>query len=323
MVCLQSRFKIVHDVLYGQPPDVSTWQKCEHDSDRRATPPAEGAIMASKELHERGEPLAVSATVAHLPTRRGASTDAAEHPPFLTDGALPSRQVLADSVYDVVKQQIMDLKLAPSTRLNIDQLARELEVSNTPLREALARLEAEGLVVRRSLRGFTVSPVPDLRDVDELFELRLMLEPGAARLASKRVGPGDLALLRSSVERMVELAGDDSETGHYRRHRSLVSADAYFHDFIAEASGNKLLRRTVSGLHAHTTHYRAYFKVGYAPEGGDTADEHAAIVDALAQRNASQAAQAMRDHIRHSHDRLRRVYRLNAEKEARTTGSNG
>jgi DNA-binding GntR family transcriptional regulator len=226
--------------------------------------------------------------------------------------ALPGRQVLADSVYDVVKQQIMDMKLSPSKRLVIDQLARELGVSNTPLREALTRLELEGLVTRRSLQGFTVTPVPNLRDVDELFELRLMLEPGAARAASKNVSPGDLALLRTSVEQMVELAGDDHDTGHYRRHRSLVSADANFHDFIAEKSGNKLLRRAVSGLHAHVMIYRLYFKLGYAPEGGETADEHAAILEAFARHNSEQAARAMREHLHRSKERLRAICRLNA-----------
>ena len=150
-------------------------------------------------------------------------------------------------------------------------------------------------------------------DVDELFELRLMLEPGAARSASTRVGADELALLRASVERLAELAGDEGETGHYRRHRSLVLADEYFHDVIAESSGSKLLRRAVSGLHAHTTLYRVYFQVGYAPEGADTAEEHAAIVDALAQRSPSGAARAMRDHIRRSHDRLRHIFRLHAE----------
>ncbi len=271
--------------------------------------------MASEHRQQRAGSFPV--TTARDPSRempfpRGAADrDAAE--PVFPVAALPVRQVLADSVYDVVKQQIMDLKLTPSTRLNIDQLARELEVSNTPLREALARLEAEGLVSRRSLQGFTVVPVPDMRDVDELFELRLMLEPGAARAASTRVGPAELALLRASVERLAELVGDEGEAGHYRRHRSLVVADAYFHDLIAETSGSRLLRRAVSGLHAHSTLYRVYFKVGYAPEGGDTAEEHAAIVEALAAHSPGKAARAMREHIQRSHGRLRRVFRLHAE----------
>ncbi len=249
-----------------------------------------------------------------LEPRAGDGLRSAEPDGPSAEGALPGRQVLADSVYDVVKQQIMDLKLTPSKRLVIDQLARELRVSNTPLREALTRLELEGLVTRRSLQGFTVAPVPDMRDVDELFDLRLMLEPGAARAASRNLSPEDVARLRSSVERMVELAGDDRDTGHYRRHRSLVSADAYFHDYVAEASGNRLLRRAVSGLHAHVTIYRLYFKVGHAPEGGDTAEEHAAIVEAFGQRDPDQAARAMREHLRHSQERLRRIYRLSLAK---------
>jgi DNA-binding GntR family transcriptional regulator len=222
--------------------------------------------------------------------------------------SLPARQVLADSVYEVVKQQIMDLKLAPSTRLNIDQLARELAVSNTPLREALVRLESEGLVTRRSLQGFSVAPLPDLRDMTQLFELRMMLEPKAVWAATKRLQPEDLRLLRSSVERMVKVA-DDSAGGHYRRHQALVAADTFFHDFIAEASGSQLLRRVVSGLHAHVTLYRVYFKVGATPEGGDSADEHAAILDALDAGNPQQAARAMRTHLERSLARHRRLYR--------------
>jgi DNA-binding GntR family transcriptional regulator len=224
------------------------------------------------------------------------------------DPTLPARQVLADSVYEVVKQQIMDLKLAPSTRLNIDQLARELAVSNTPLWEALVRLESEGLVTRRSLQGFSVAPFPDLRDVNQLFELRLMLEPMGVCAATKRLQPEDLQLLRSSVERMVKVA-DNSASGHYRRHQALVAADAFFHDFIAEASGSQLLRRAVSGLHAHVTLYRVYFKVGATPEGGDSADEHAAILDALTAGNPQRAARAMRTHLERSHARHRHLYR--------------
>lgn len=303
---------IMHDALYGVPAKVSRWQRPAERSRKRRESMAIG--------YTRGRTGTLPAAAGlHSPARRwvpGGTTVESDLGPLPAVAALPGRQVLTDSVYDVVKQQIMDLKLAPSTRLNIDQLARELEVSNTPLREALARLEAEGLVSRRSLQGFTVAAVADRHDVDELFELRLMLEPEAARSASTRVGLDELALLRASVERLAELAADEGETGHYRRHRSLVLADEYFHDVIAECSGSKLLRRAVSGLHAHTTLYRVYFQVGYAPEGADTAEEHAAIVDALAERSPSGAARAMRNHIRRSHDRLRHIVRLHAEGRA-------
>jgi len=243
----------------------------------------------------------------------------AEHSGNPGGTALPARQVLADSVYEVVKQQIMDLKLAPSARLNIDQLARELAVSNTPLREALVRLESEGLVTRRSLRGFSVAPLPDLEEVNQFFELRLMLEPKAVWAATKRLQPEGLQLLRSSVEHMVKVA-DDSAAGHYRRHQALVAADAFFHDFIAEASGSHLLRRAVSGLHAHVTLYRLYFKVGATPEGGESADEHAAILDALAAGNPQQAARAMRAHLERSRARHRQLFRQSVSGNAKERG---
>jgi len=261
--------------------------------------------MVEGEYGQR-ERRAVRAGVSRLAERSAAREP--EHSGNPGSSILPARQVLADSVYEVVKQQIMDLKLAPSTRLNIDQLARELAVSNTPLREALVRLESEGLVTRRSLQGFSVAPLPDLRDVNQLFELRLMLEPKAVWAATKQVQPSDMQLLRSSIQRMVKVA-DGSASGYYRRHQALVAADAFFHDFLAEASGSQLLRRAVSALHAHVTLYRVYFKVGATPEGGDSAHEHAAILDAVAARNPQQAARAMRAHLERSHARHQRLYR--------------
>jgi DNA-binding FadR family transcriptional regulator len=96
--------------------------------------------------------------------------------------------------------------------------------------------------------------------VNQLFELRLMLEPKVVWAATKRLRPEDLPLLSSSVDRMVKVA-DVSAGGYYRRYQALVAADAFFHDFIAAASGSQLLRRAVSGLHAHLTLYRVYFKV--------------------------------------------------------------
>src|SRR3954467_4992197 len=70
---------------------------------------------------------------------------------------LPQRQVLSDDVYETVKGLIMDSVVEPGTRLNIDALTRELGISQTPIRESLARLEADGLVIKEPLRGYRVS----------------------------------------------------------------------------------------------------------------------------------------------------------------------
>ena len=88
--------------------------------------------------------------------------------------------MLTASVYEAIKEQIMDLELAPGTRVNMDQLARDLEVSTTPVRESLARLESEGLVTRRSLQGYLVTAQPGRIDLHELFTMRMLIEPEAA-----------------------------------------------------------------------------------------------------------------------------------------------
>jgi hypothetical protein len=91
---------------------------------------------------------------------------------------------LSDRVYEVLKGQLMDRVLAPGEKINIDLLCRELEVSQTPIREALARLESDGLVTKRALAGYTVAPLLDAEGYDDLFEMRFILEPVAAARAA-------------------------------------------------------------------------------------------------------------------------------------------
>src|SRR5207302_468801 len=81
--------------------------------------------------------------------------------------ALPQRQMLSDGVYEAIKRLLMEHTLPPASRVNIDQLARQLNVSPTPVREALARLEADALVVKEPLRGYTAAPLLDLRALEE------------------------------------------------------------------------------------------------------------------------------------------------------------
>lgn len=224
---------------------------------------------------------------------------------------LPARQLLAESVYEAVKRQIMDLELAPGARINMDQLARTLEVSNTPLREALTRLESEGLVTRRSLQGYSVVPLPARSDLEELFALRLLLESEATRTATEARHPRTLDKLRATIDDMQQLRTPSAPARageQYIRYRVLVGADAIFHDLIAEASGSKLLRHTLSGLHCHIPLYRVYFNVGAAPEGRETADEHQAIIDAIADGHPRPAVAAMREHVERSRQRVVHAY---------------
>lgn len=247
----------------------------------------ESPIASDSRVPTDGPDADDQVTVMHTPSR-----------------AKPSRQVLTESVYAVVKEQIMDLQLAPGARINMDQLARDLEVSNTPLREVLTRLESEGLVTRRSLQGYSVVPLPDRCNLDELFGLRVILEPEAARLAATRLTPAHALLLKSTIDQMLEVRESQIPGEQYRRYRLLIDSDALFHDTVAQASDNKLMQRTIVGLHAHVLQYRLYFRIGRAPEESPTIEEHRAVMDALLAHDAHRAAIAMRTHLEQSHKRI-------------------
>ena len=106
-----------------------------------------------------------------------AANDVADRPIVRPSG-------LAEEVYRRIRADIMSLKLPPDTRVSVDSLARELGVSQTPIREALSMLEANGLVSKRHLAGYATSPRMDRAQLDELFEFRLLIEPHAARKAA-------------------------------------------------------------------------------------------------------------------------------------------
>src|ERR1700742_5044635 len=84
---------------------------------------------------------------------------------------------LANEVYENIYAQLMALRIAPGARITVDNLVRELNVSQTPIREALGRLEGEGLVVKTHLVGYSAAPQITKRQFDELYSLRLLLEP--------------------------------------------------------------------------------------------------------------------------------------------------
>jgi DNA-binding GntR family transcriptional regulator len=215
---------------------------------------------------------------------------------------LPARRALADDVYDAVQGLLMDQVIAPGARVSIDGIARRLNVSQTPVREALARLESEGLVVKQPLKGYTSAPLLDADGVRQLFEMRRLLEPEATRLAAERIGPDAVAELEALVADM-HRSGEVTDTGddRYRDYKDFMHSDAEFHRRIAEQSGNRLLVDAIVRLRAHQQNYRVYFRHGIAAE---TADEHEAILAALRRGDADAGDRAMRDHISRAYTRI-------------------
>src|SRR4051794_28057574 len=146
------------------------------------------------------------------------------------------REVLADGVYEAIKTLIMDRGIEPGAKINMESVSRDLDVSPTPVREALARLESDGLVTKKPLVGYTAAPLLDARGLDELFELRLMLEPVAARWAAGGITAPRVAELSRMLTDVREFSGTASGDD-YRGYREVALHDGQFHDAIAEASG--------------------------------------------------------------------------------------
>ncbi|MBV1851609.1 GntR family transcriptional regulator [Catellatospora tritici] len=202
------------------------------------------------------------------------------------------RSTLGDDVYETMTALIMEHTLAPGDRINIDALARQLEVSATPVREALARLESDGLVRKRALAGYTVSPLLTRQEFMDMFDMRILLESAAARWAAQRA-TGD-ARDRIVHDAAPEAAPAAPDSDAWRAHAAFTKLDAAFHDLIAQAAGNTLLRDGIVRLHAHLHIHRLFFPYAQA---GTTADEHRRIAATIAAGDPDAAEAAMRDHL--------------------------
>ncbi len=210
------------------------------------------------------------------------------------------RLTLTEDVYEAVKSLIMDHRIAPGERVTIDALARQLAVSPTPVREALARLEADGLVRKRAMAGYSTTPLLTRTEFDDLFEMRLLLEcPAAARTAT-RVDAVDTDSLAADAELPDRLDGDG-----YAGHAAFTAQDARFHERVAAASGNALLHAAIVRLHAHLHLHRLHFPATHL---GTSGAEHRRIVAAIAAGDPTAAAEAMRAHLESARERHLRAF---------------
>lgn len=210
---------------------------------------------------------------------------------------LGRRRALADDVHDTLTALIMDHAIAPQARLNIEALARSLEVSPTPVREALARLESDGLVVKEALRGYRTAPVLTPSAFEQLFEFRHRLEPWAAGRAAERRSAHDLQRLRRELARAHDVpAGTD-----YAAYKALAQHDRAFHLLVMELGGNAMLTAAYERAHVHLHLFRFSFSLSMASA---PAIEHGAVVEAIAARDTAAAEQAMTDHLTAAHTRI-------------------
>ncbi|MFV2022260.1 GntR family transcriptional regulator [Micromonospora sp. LOL_023] len=242
----------------------------------------------------------------------------------------PARRLtLTDDVYETIRAQVMDHVVAPGARINIDALARGLQVSPTPVREALARLEADGLIRKRPLAGYTATPLLTRDEFEELVEMRLILETAAARLAATRhraAGPAPHTAAPDDPTGPAHTAAPDDPTGPahtgaaafdelraaatlpgpvpdahgYASIAAFTAQDARFHNLLAQRSGNGLLQDAIVRLRPHLHLFRLHFPPTHYRTSGA---EHHRIVDAVAAGDPDRAEAAVRDHLLNARER--------------------
>ena len=149
-----------------------------------------------------------------------------------------NRQVLADHVYEALLIALMDGRLEAGTPVSIDGMARELDVSPTPVREALARLEATGMVRRTALRGYRVAPLFTAAELADLMDARLVIEPANAFMACGHADADLTAQLAQAIEDLKAAPRGPS----FAEFRAYWEADERFHRLIAEHANASLLQ---------------------------------------------------------------------------------
>lgn len=204
---------------------------------------------------------------------------------------------LADDVYESIKALLMDNQIAPGARLTIDGLARDLKVSQTPVREALAALEADGLTVKEYNRSYRATEIITPAEFDDLYEFRMRVEPWAAANAAARATDAQV----SQLHRILDGLSSAPHDGHYHDYRAFAENDQVFHRQVHVSSGNSALPIAFERLNVHLQMFRLYYGSGI---GIEAVREHQAIYAAIADRDEAAAAAAMADHLGASRLRL-------------------
>lgn len=209
----------------------------------------------------------------------------------------PEHFSLADIAYNALVQAIMNQDFEPGMPLSIDGLARQLSMSNTPIREALMRANGERLVQQKTNHGFVVAPLPTAQELHHLFDVRHVLEIHALNTA---------VLLNTDfreLKNMVEQMENTSDGALYDDYKEFLLLDHAFHRALVRLSGNDFLLKAWEALHVHLQLSRLYKGIGLF-DRTDSAVEHHSILNALQENDKEAVVALLSYHIRRVEDQV-------------------
>ena len=209
---------------------------------------------------------------------------------------------LRDVVFNTLRQAILTGELKPGERLMEIHLANKLGVSRTPIREAIRKLELEGLVTMIPRRGAEVAQITG-KSLQDVLEVRRSLDALCAELACERISDAEIAALEAACKEF-------EEATYTRDARVIAAADVALHDIIIKATNNNRLVQLVNNLAEQMYRYRFEYIKDYSMHGR-LVEEHRVIFEAIRKKDKVTAAAAAVTHIDNQMESIARQLHLN------------
>lgn len=213
-----------------------------------------------------------------------------------TQSTLVKPAALTDWAYKTIKEDVLNLRHPPGAQLGVETLADQMGISRTPVREALLRLQSEGLLRSIPRVGFFVTEITK-QDLEELFELRILLESHVAKKAAPHLTDEDLDRLDALINKQSVVAAKAGDLAKF------LEIDIALHDLLLERGGNKRLVGMMETIHDLTFRERA-LSIRSAHNIRETLQEHQKLVEGLHKRDGELASRLMRDHLSAVRDRI-------------------
>jgi DNA-binding GntR family transcriptional regulator len=220
--------------------------------------------------------------------------------PIKLDNYKPLREL----VFESLREAIINQQLEPGERMMEIQMAEEMGVSRTPVREAIRKLELEGLVVMVPRKGAYVAGL-SLKDVADVFEIRRALEGLAAELAVDRITDDEL----EKLERYLVKIGEEIERGDLNK---VVETDTDFHTLLYQASRNQRLSQIINNLREQIQRFRAT-SLSQPGRMKEAVEEHRKIVEAISSRDGETARRLAQEHIENAENSMMNVIQMDAK----------
>ena len=194
---------------------------------------------------------------------------------------------LSEKAYYLIKEKIVTLELLPFSVINEQALMEELELGRTPIREALLRLAAEGLVDIVPRRGMFVASIK-ITDLQKIFEVRMLLEGFCARLAAQRITEEQIAQMEAILQRLGQVQNGDVET--------LMVIDERFHALLYQAADNEFLAETLERLYAPSLRLW-HLALDRLNDVRGAIEQHRGVAEALKAGDGARAEALMQQHV--------------------------